>query len=370
MTNNAKNTGSSGFLARGCCRAPGADDRHNRDESYPRCAKLNTYNWLKDIKDAPGQAAFDCVEVRFKNSRKEFFRINTDYELNEGDIVAVEASPGHDIGIISLTGEAARIQMKKKGLDPSFEEMKRVYRKARPSDVEKWIASVQNEDHSMYKSRGAARDLELEMKISDVEYQGDGTKAIFYYTAEERVDFRQLIKVLADLFKVRIEMRQIGVRQESSRLGGIGSCGRELCCATWLSSFRSVSTQAARAQQLALNPQKLAGQCGKLKCCINYEYDVYMEAQKEFPDPKVVLRTKRGNGVFQKSDIFERILWYAYEDDHNMMAIPLEKVREIIRMNQKNKFPDKLEDFAQVKERKIDYENPLDEYDLDRFNEK
>lgn len=370
MKKEAKNTGSSGFMARGCCQVPGEDGRHNHDDSFPRCAKLNSYNWLKGLQDAAGQPVFDCVEIRFKNSRKEFFRINTDYELNEGDIVAVEASPGHDIGIISLSGEAARAQMKKKGLDPAYPEMKKVYRKARPSDIEKWIESVDKEDESMFKSRNAADELDLDMKIGDVEYQGDGTKAIFYYTAEERVDFRQLIKVLADLFRVRIEMRQIGVRQESSRLGGIGTCGRELCCSTWLSNFRSVTTHSARAQQLALNPQKLAGQCGKLKCCINYEYDVYMDAQHEFPDQRIILKTKRGNGVFQKSDIFKRILWYAYENDHNIMAIPVDKVKDIIRMNENGEKPEKLEDFAQVKERKLDYDNPPEDFDLDRFSDK
>jgi len=222
----------------------------------------------------------------------------------------------------------------------------------------------------MYKSRGAANELELNMKISDVEFQGDGTKAIFYYTADDRVDFRELIKVLADLFRVRIEMRQIGVRQEASRLGGIGSCGRELCCSTWLTNFRSVTTHAARMQQLALNPQKLAGQCSKLKCCINYEYDVYAEAMSEFPDTRIILKTRKGEGVYQKSDIFKKVMWYAYDNnDSNLMAIPLDKIKGIISMNEKGKLPEKLEDFAEVQERKIDFENPLDQYDIERFDD-
>lgn len=370
MESKYKNHCCSGFLARGCMDEPNLNQYENKDLCSDKCAKLNSYNWLKDINISQEQEKFDCVEVRFKNSRKEFCRINTEYEINEGDIVAVESAPGHDIGIVSLTGYAARIQMKKKGFDPVKSELKKVYRKARPSDIEKWIKSVEREESSMYKSRKAAHDLELEMKISDVEYQGDGTKAIFYYTAEDRVDFRQLIKVLADLFHVRIEMRQIGVRQEASKLGGIGSCGRELCCSTWLTSFRSVTTQAARTQQLALNPQKLAGQCSKLKCCINYEYDVYVDILGEFPDTGTILKTKKGNGVYHKSDIFKKVMWYAYgESDPNLMAIPVEEVKKIINMNQKGKLPEKLEDFALVKERKIDFENPLDEYDIERFDD-
>ena len=311
------------------------------------------------------------MEVRFKNSRKDFFRINTEYDINEGEFVAVEASPGHDIGIVSLVGDACRIQMKKKGVDPSSETMKRVYRKARATDIEKWITSVEIEDKTMFRSRQAANDLSLEMKISDVEYQGDGTKAIFYYTADERIDFRQLIKVLAELFRVRIEMRQIGVRQEASRLGGIGSCGRELCCSTWLTRFQSVTTQAARVQQLALNPQKLAGQCSKLKCCLNYEYDVYVDALKDYPDTKIILKTKKGLGRHQKTEVFKKMMWYSYEGDElNMIEIPLEGVREIINLNNKGKLPDKLEDFAQSKEAKSDFENAADKSELSRFDRK
>lgn len=357
------------FLTRGCARIPKMYDS-NRQLYNHGCTKLDSFNWLKDIELAPLQEKFDCVEVRFKNSRKEFFRINTEYDVNEGDIVAVEASPGHDIGIVTLSGEACRLQMKRKHCDPASESIKKVYRKARATDIEKWISSVEMEEGAMFKSRVAAADLELEMKISDVEYQGDGTKAIFYYTADERVDFRRLIKVLADLFKVRIEMRQIGVRQEASRLGGIGTCGRELCCATWLTRFRSVTTHAARTQQLALNPQKLAGQCGKLKCCLNYEYDTYVEALKEFPDTRTQLRTRHGNALYQKSEVFSKIMWYSYEGDESfLIALPLDSVRRIMAMNSEGKLPDKLEDFALKKEKKTDFQNAADQFDLDRFDE-
>jgi cell fate regulator YaaT (PSP1 superfamily) len=358
------------FLSRGCAKVPKMYDTNKQLYNHG-CAKLDSFNWLKDIELAPLQEKFDCVEVRFKNSRKDFFRINTEYDVNEGDIVAVEASPGHDIGVVSLSGEACRLQMKRKHIDPGSEGIKKVYRKARATDIEKWISSVDLEEGAMFKSRTSAAELELEMKISDVEYQGDGTKAIFYYTADERVDFRRLIKVLADLFKVRIEMRQIGVRQEASRLGGIGTCGRELCCATWLTRFRSVTTHAARTQQLALNPQKLAGQCGKLKCCLNYEYDTYVEALKEFPDTRTLLKTRRGNAMYQKTEVFSKIIWYSYEGDESfMIALPLDNVKKIIAMNSDGKLPDKLEDFSVKKEKKTDFQNAADQFDLDRFDER
>jgi cell fate regulator YaaT (PSP1 superfamily) len=343
----------------------------NKFTYNPGCAKLDSTDWLQNIDPPPGQKQFDCVEIRFKNSRKEFFRINTEYDINVGEFVAVEASPGHDIGIVTLVGEACRIQMKKKGVEPASENIKKVYRKARATDVEKWIASVESEDSTMFRSRQTADELELAMKISDVEFQGDGTKAVFYYTADERIDFRYLIKMLAELFRVRIEMRQIGVRQEASRLGGIGSCGRELCCATWLTRFQSVTTQAARVQQLALNPQKLAGQCSKLKCCLNYEYDVYVDAIKEFPDIRVALKTKKGTGFHQKTEVFKRLMWYAYEgDEFNMIALPLDQVKEIISLNASGKLPERLEDFIQNKEMKSDFENAADQFELNRFDGK
>ncbi len=278
------------FFTRGCCAVPGL---YNTSEVYKHsCAKLDSYNWLKDIQVADKTASSVFVEVRFKNSKKEFFKAFQSMNLEDGDFVAVESSPGHDIGIVSITGEAVKLQMDNKKYRIDEDQMKKVYRRARPSDIEKWVSSVEREDKTMFKSRTMASDLELHMKINDVEYQGDGTKAIFYYTAEERVDFRELIRVLADAFKVRIEMRQIGARQESARLGGIGSCGREVCCATWLTNFTSVTTNNARTQQLSLNPSKLAGQCGKLKCCLNYENDMYLEALDEFPSHDVILKTK------------------------------------------------------------------------------
>ena len=309
------------------------------------------------------------AEIRFKNSRLEFFQAAPDLDLKTGDIVAVEGSPGHDIGIVSLTGEAARLQMKKKKVNPETGEFRKVYRRARVSDIEKWITAVSKEEHAKYKTREIAGRLNLQMKVNDVEYQGDSTKATFYYTAEERVDFRELIKVLAEEFRVRIEMRQIGVRQEASRLGGIGSCGRELCCSTWMSKFQSVSTSSARLQQLSLNPQKLAGQCGKLKCCLNFENAMYEDALKEFPSSKITLKTRKGDAIHQKNDVFKRLMWYSYADDRSdIMAIPLDKVKDIIRDNEKGKLPEKLEDFAFVREKKVDFENATDQDDLKRFD--
>ncbi len=370
MDEEKKPVNMNSFLSRGCACSPKMYDS-NKHTYKKGCSKLDSVNWLKHIELAPGQKPFDCVEIRFKNSRKEFFRINTEYDIREGDIVAVESSPGHDIGVVTLAGEACRIQMKKKNVSPLSENLKKVYRKARATDIEKWIASVELEDSTMFRSRQSADELNLEMKISDVEYQGDGTKAIFYYTADERIDFRQLIKTLAELFRVRIEMRQIGVRQEASRLGGIGSCGRELCCSTWISKFQSVTTQAARVQQLALNPQKLAGQCSKLKCCLNYEYDVYVDAIKEFPDTKISLKTKKGTAFHQKTEVFKKMMWYSYEgDDFNMIPLALDKVKEIMSMNSRGKFPEKLEDFVQNKETKSDFENATDQSELNRFDKK
>jgi len=328
---------------RGCC-VPESTYSRGQTINQLRCCKLASFNWLPDVS---ASLTPNYVEVRFKNDHKDFFTYPPEMRLLEGEIVAVEASPGHDIGIVSLTGDAVWLQMKRKNFDPEKREVKRVFRHARPVDIEKWFEVMALEKPTMKKTRVIAMDLGLEMKINDVEYQGDKTKAIFYYTANERVDFRELIKKLADAFRVRIEMRQIGVRQEAAKLGGLGSCGRELCCASWISGFRSVSTNAARIQQLSLNPQKLAGQCGKLKCCLNYEVDNYVEALKDFPDNRIVLKTKKGNAVYQKSDIFKKIMWYAYADDTtNIMAIPIDKVKKIIDMNRYGKFPANLENYA------------------------
>jgi cell fate regulator YaaT (PSP1 superfamily) len=273
--------------------------------------------------------------------------------------------------VVSLAGPLVRRQMIRKGLNPDSEEIKKVYRRAKPADIDKWKSAIESEDSTKKKARQFAAGLKLNMKINDVEYQGDKTKAIFYYTAEERVDFRELIKVMADAFQIRIEMRQIGVRQEASRLGGTGTCGRELCCATWMSEFKSVTTASARSQQLSLNPQKLAGQCGKLKCCLNFEYDTYLDALKDFPDTRKSLQTKAGDASHVKSDIFKRKMWYSYQNDSGkMVALDTEQVNSIIEMNRKGELPPDLEHFTQVAEPKAINENILNQDDLHRFDNK
>jgi len=361
--------GSSGHLSRGCASYP--KPTHKNDPVFKHgCNKLDVYDWMQDI-PAPEQLKnFDIVEVRFKNCRKDFFRLSPDLDLKVGDIIAVEASPGHDIGVVTLTGNLVWYQMRKKKISPSSEEIKKVYRKAKSTDIEKWVSAIEQEQLTMFKTRKIAAELKLEMKISDVEYQGDKTKAIFYYTADERVDFRELIKILAEEFMIRIEMRQIGVRQESSRLGGIGSCGRELCCSTWLTHFKSVSTNSARIQQLSLNPQKLAGQCSKLKCCINYEYDTYADAIKDFPNSEIVLKTKAGDAKHQKTDIFRGIMWYSYTSAPDFFVpISVEKVKETIEKNKNNIIPDELDELKVLEdEKKIDFENVVGQDDITRFD--
>jgi cell fate regulator YaaT (PSP1 superfamily) len=335
------------------------------------CNKLNVTNWLNDIELPFGQEPFDCVEVRFKNNRKEFFRNTDKLSLNVGDVVAVEAASGHDIGTVSLAGELVKKQMRKHKVDLDSKEILKIYRLANDGDVKKWITAQKREEDTMFKARTIAIAYGLQMKISDVEYQGDNSKAIFYYTAETRVDFRELIKKLAEEFKIRIEMKQIGVRQEASRLGGIGSCGRELCCSTWLTDFRSVSTSAARYQQLSLNPEKLAGQCGKLKCCLNYELDAYTDALKSFPDTSINLKTKKGEAFYRKMDIFSNTLWYSYKDDPvRFIEMKLDRVNEIIAMNKKNEFPEDLAMYMEIKEevKKPDYENVVGQDSLTRFD--
>ncbi|MFB0909565.1 MAG: regulatory iron-sulfur-containing complex subunit RicT, partial [Flavobacterium sp.] len=279
------------------------------------CNKLTVFDWLSNMSLPTGQAPFDCVEVRFKNGRKEFYRNTEKLTLSMGDIVATVASPGHDIGIITLTGELVKIQMKKKGANPDSNEVPKIYRKASQKDIDIWSAAREREEPMKVRARELAISQKLEMKISDIEFQGDGSKATFYYTANDRIDFRLLIKDFAKEFSTRIEMKQVGFRQEAARLGGIGSCGRELCCSTWLTDFRSVNTSAARYQQLSLNPQKLAGQCGKLKCCLNYELDTYMDALKGFPDFETKLVTEKGDAICQKQDIFKGLMWFAYTNN-------------------------------------------------------
>lgn len=357
---------NNNLFGRGCCHEPGTEE-NARSPFSNSCAKLSNFDFLKDIPQPPAGPAFDCVEVRFKSNRKEFMRVTPDLNVSQGDIVAVEGNPGHDIGIVTLTGYTAQLQMKAKRVDPGRDDIKKVYRLARPADIEKWVAVVKKENEAVLKTRRIAGDLNLGMKVNDVEFQGDGSKAIFYYTADDRVDFRELIKVLAEQFRVRIEMKQIGIRQEASRVGGIGPCGRELCCATWIGRFRTVSTTAAKVQQLSLNPQKLAGQCGKLKCCLNYEYDAYVDAIKEFPPTDLVLKTRKGEATCQKIDVFKRLMWYAYlNDPNNLIAIPLNNISEISEMNRKNKFPEKLEDYAQVVEPKASFEPARD---LNAYND-
>lgn len=368
MDEKNQNIIDNSFLNRGCSSPPRIYDKNDKIYKHG-CCKLDSYDWLSDIPVPEGSRPFINVEVRFKNSHIEFFQAPEELELCTGDIIAVEGSPGHDIGIVSLSGETARLQMKRKIGNTSVDELKKVYRRARVSDIEKWINAVDKEESAKIKTRKAAGKLNLQMKINDVEYQGDSTKATFYYTAEERVDFRELIKVLADEFKVRIEMRQIGVRQEASRLGGIGSCGRELCCSTWMTRFKSVSTSSARKQQLSLNPQKLGGQCGKLKCCLNFENEMYEDALKDFPSSKIVLKTKKGEAIHHKNNVFKQLMWYSYSEERSdIMAIPLEEVKKIIRDNKNGIIPEKLEDFSFVKDKKVDFENATDQGDLNRFD--
>jgi cell fate regulator YaaT (PSP1 superfamily) len=318
-----------------------------------------------------GQKPFDIVEVRFKNDRKNYYRKPSDIDLQTGDIVAVEASPGHDMGVISMTGELVRLQMKKRQVKDTH-EIRKLFRKATESDIEKWQEARSMEKETMLRTRSIAKELNLIMKVSDVEYQGDRSKATFYYTADGRVDFRELIRKLADTFKIRVEMKQIGMRQEAGRLGGIGSCGRELCCSTWLTDFRSVSTSSARYQQLALNPQKLAGQCGKLKCCLNYELDQYVEALKDFPSTNVKLDTEKGTAVHFKTDIFRRIVYYIYEKQAGGSPTPmtLENAHKVIEMNKKGQKPDSLSLF-EIEQNVVEetvYANVVGQDSLTRFD--
>lgn len=336
------------------------------------CNKLTVFDWLGNMSLPADMSPFYGVEVRFKNGRKEFFDNRDQLSLSIGDVVATEASPGHDIGIVTLTGELVRVQIKRKKESMNLESYPKIYRKASQKDIDLWQSLRQKEDEVQKRSREIAMGLKLKMKISDVEFQGDGSKAIFYYTAEERVDFRQLIKEFARAFSTRIEMKQVGFRQEAARLGGIGSCGRELCCSTWLTDFRSVNTGAARYQQLSLNPQKLAGQCGKLKCCLNFELDAYMEALKVFPKMEVKLMTEKGVALCQKIDIFKGLMWYCYDKEFmNWHELPVAKVNEIIEANKKGQKVESLEVYAveqAPKEQEI-YNNVVGQDSLTRFDQ-
>ena len=346
------NNGSGGICCKGCGKGMG---------------QLHSFDYLAGV---PGADDCEYVEVQFKNTRKGFFINSNNLPLEKGDIVAVESNPGHDIGTVTMTGRLVKLQMKKANLRPDI-EIKRVYRKAREVDMEKYAEAKAREHDTMIRSRQIAKDLGLEMKIGDVEYQGDGLKAIFYYIADGRVDFRQLIKVLADAFHVRIEMKQIGARQEAGRIGGIGPCGRELCCTTWMTSFVSVSTGAARFQDLSMNPQKLAGQCAKLKCCLNYEVDAYVEAQKGFPSRDIPLETLDSTYYFFKADILNGQISYSTDKVFaaNVETITPKRALEIIALNRKGQKPASLDENAVKTDSRIE-NDILTDGDLSRFDKK
>ena len=332
------------------------------------CFKLHSSNWLEQY---PNNLPDDIVEVRFKNTRRSFYRNVNNLPLKRGDIVAVEASPGHDIGIVSLTGDMVVRQMFRIGFTPMGGEFKKIYRKAKPYDIEKWQEAIALEHDTMIRSRRIAADMGLNMKIGDVEYQGDKIKAIFYYIADERVDFRELIKVFAEQFRIRVEMKQIGARQEAGRIGGLGACGRELCCASWIPSFSSVTTNAARVQEISLNPQKLAGQCSKLKCCLVYEYDSYSDARREFPRVKEPLQAMDGEYFLVKSDILARTMSFSSAPNSltNLITLPIERVREIISLNRRGIKVDQLvsENGTPI-EHEPDYVNVIGEDSITRFD--
>ncbi len=355
---------SAGGSPKGC--------KNNGTCGTDSCNKLTVFDWLSNMSLPTGEAPFDCVEIRFKNGRKEFYRNTEKLTLSIGDIVATEASPGHDIGIVTLTGELVKIQMKKKGVNHKAGDIHKIYRKASQRDIDIWSNARDKEEPMKVKARELAIALKLQMKISDIEFQGDGSKATFYYTAEDRIDFRQLIKEYAREFSTRIEMKQVGFRQEASRLGGIGSCGRELCCSTWLTDFRSVNTSAARYQQLSLNPQKLAGQCGKLKCCLNYELDTYMDALQGFPDFETKLQTEKGLAICQKQDIFKGLMWFAYTENFaNWHVLKIEQVKEIIAENKEKRKVSSLEDYAMEAPAspEKDFNNAMGQESLTRFDQ-
>ncbi len=332
--------------------------------------KLSVHDWLSDLPETIKDT--DFVEVQFKNTRKGYYLNSTKIPLEKGDVVAVESSPGHDVGEVTLVGRLVLLQMKKNNFNPEKMEIKRVYRKVKETDLEKYHEAKAKEQQTMIKARQIAESLKLNMKIGDVEFQGDGNKAIFYYIADERVDFRQLIKVFAESFRVRIEMKQIGARQEAGRIGGIGSCGRELCCSGWMTNFNSVSTTAARVQDISLNPQKLAGQCGKLKCCMNYELDTYVDAAKDFPSKELQLETTDNTYYYFKTDVFKGLISYSTSQNFgaNVVTIPVQRAKDIIAMNKKGIKPEILDDRTDENENPVpvDYENVVGQDSLTRFD--
>ena len=336
------------------------------------CNKLTVFDWLENMEPLADQKLNNLFEIRFKNGRKNYFKNSKDLTLTMGDLVVVEAERGYDVGFITLKGGLIPIQLKRKKINPETTEFYTIQRVASQSDIDKWTKAREKEETIKKKARELAISLSLKMKISDVEFQGDASKATFYYTAAGRVDFRQLIRNMAREFSTRIEMKQIGLREEAARLGGIGSCGRELCCSTWLTDFRSVSTSAARYQQLSLNPQKLAGQCGKLKCCLNYELDFYQEALKDFPKSNTKLLTEKGIAYCQKIDIFKKFLWFVYKNDSiNWHQISEENVKKIIKINETGKKVESLEDYT-ISEisSDISFENVVGQDSLTRFDKR
>ncbi len=362
MACNSCSTGKDG-QPRGC--------KNNGTCGTDSCNKLTVFDWLSNMSLPNGETPFNCIEVRFKNGRKHYYKNTENLSLSIGDVVATQAQSGHDVGMVTLAGELVRVQMKRKKVKENSDEVLKIYRKASQKDINIWSTARDKEEGMKVKARQFAIDLKLQMKISDIEYQGDASKATFYYTADERVDFRELIKVFAREFRTRIEMKQIGLRQEAARLGGIGSCGRELCCSTWLTDFRSVSTSAARYQQLSLNPQKLAGQCGKLKCCLNYELDTYLDALKDFPKTDIKLQTEKGIAVCQKTDIFKGHMWYAYEGEWmNWYKLTTIQANEIIELNTRKKKVASLEEYAEelIENTKNDFENVVGQDSLTRFD--
>jgi len=336
------------------------------------CDKLSVFDWLANMQLPTGQEVYDIVEVRFKNGRKLFCKNTKKLSLRMGEVITVEGAPGHDVGTISLMGELVKIQMRKRKVSEDSDQIRKIYRKASQKDIDIWQAAREKEVETQRRGREIIKTLGLQMKLSDVEYQGDGNKATFYYTADDRVDFRQLIRDLASAFSIRVEMKQVGLRQEAARLGGIGSCGRELCCSTWLTDFRKVNTASARYQQLALNPQKLSGQCGKLKCCLNFELDTYLDALEEFPKTDRMLKTEKGPAVYIKMDIFKGLLWYTYKEDRGKwFKLTVEQVHEIIEANEAGEKVASLEEFEEELIQTappIDFENVVGQDSLTRFD--
>lgn len=365
--------------------AKGADGKpagckNNGYCSSSGCNKLDVFDWLAGVPLPGGQTPFDAVEVRFKGTRKGFYRNAKAIALNPGDLVTVEAASGYDVGMVSLAGELVRAQMQRKTGSTDSYELRKVLHRSTQEDIDRWHSSRKREDETLFETRKISQEARLDMKVSDVEFQGDGTRATFFYTSEERIDFRDLLRKLTDKFKVRVDMKQIGARQEAARIGGIGPCGRELCCSTWLTDLRSVTTSAARYQQLALNPQKLAGLCGKLKCCLNYELDMYVEAIKSYPSPNAKLKTKQGTGVHMKTDIFAEKMWYLFKSPGEptaMAGFPIETVRGIIAQNKEGIIPEVDLHMAEEPaatapaDKRSDYDNVIDgAEDLARFDKK